>query len=58
MNPNLPLYGLGSGPNVNMLDNMLMAAGFNPTGQPEPPKPSLVPQYTYSQVKFFHKVYY
>ena len=31
MNPNLPLYGLGAGPNVNMLDNMLMAAGFQAT---------------------------
>ena len=49
MNPNLPLYGLGAGPNVNMLDNMLMAAGFQATDQPVVPKPGLVPQYTYSQ---------
>ena len=29
MNPNHPHYaGLGSGPNLNLLDNMLMAAGF------------------------------
>lgn len=52
MNPNLPLYGLGgvgNGPNVNMLDNMLMAAGFQATDQPVVPKPSLLPQYTYSQ---------
>ena len=49
MNPNLPLYGLGAGPNVNMLDNMLMAAGFQATDQPVVPKPALVPQYTYAQ---------
>ena len=50
MNPNLPLYGLSGGPNVNMLDNMLMAAGFQATDQPVVPKPTLVPaQYTYSQ---------
>merc|ERR1719220_3159650 len=47
MNPNVPLYGLGGGPNVNMLDSMLMAAGFPATDQP---KPALVPaQYAYSQ---------
>jgi hypothetical protein len=29
MNPNHPHYaGLGGGPNLNLLDNMLMAAGF------------------------------
>lgn len=49
MNPNLHLYGLGAGPNVNMLDNLLMASGFPATDQPVVPKPSLVPQYTYSQ---------
>ena len=50
MNPNLPLYGLPGGPNVNMLDNMLMAAGFQATDQPVVPKPALVPaQYTYPQ---------
>ena len=48
MNPNgLPLYGLGTGPNVNMLDNILMAGGFPATEQP---KPALtMPQYTYAQ---------
>jgi len=50
MNPNVPLYGLGGGPNVNMLDSMLMAAGFQATDQPVVPKPALVPaQYVYSQ---------
>lgn len=47
MNPNhtTPHY-LGGGPNLNLLDNMLMAAGFQATDQP---KHSLVPQYpTYS----------
>ena len=28
MNPNHHPYGLGGGPNLNLLDNMLMAAGF------------------------------
>ena len=55
MNPNLPLYGLASGPNVNMLDNMLMAAGFPATDQPAVAKPSLVPQYTYSQDSALHQ---
>ena len=48
MNPNhtTPHY-LGGGPNLNLLDNMLMAAGFQATDQP---KHTLVPQYsTYSQ---------
>ena len=49
MNPNLPQYGLSSGPNLHLLDNMLMAAGFQATDQPGVPKPGLVPQYTYSQ---------
>ena len=49
MNPNLPIYGLGTVPNVNMLNNMLMANGFEATDQPQVPKPTLVPQYTYAQ---------
>ena len=49
MNPNLPIYGLGTVPNVNMLNNMLMANGFEATDQPQVPKPALVPQYTYAQ---------
>ena len=49
MNPNLPQYGLSSGPNLHLLDNMLMAAGFQATDQPTVPKPALVPQYTYAQ---------
>jgi len=49
MNPNHPHYaGLGGGPNLNLLDNMLMAAGFQATDQPVVPR-TVIPQYTYAQ---------
>merc|ERR1719278_922290 len=54
MNPNHHPYGLGGGPNLNLLDNMLMAAGFQATDQPIVPKPTLVPQYTYAQDVAMH----
>lgn len=50
MNPNHPHYaGLGGGPNLNLLDNMLMAAGFQATEQPVVARPAIVPQYSYAQ---------
>lgn len=55
MNPNHHPYSLGGGPNLNLLDNMLMAAGFQATDQPIIPKPSLVPQYTYAQDMAMHQ---